>query len=217
MADAPQKVIVQAARLDSSMLPKGLSQAYWQYLILQGQDLNNIANASNEASQLAYQATVKNQQQDTTLTNHEGRISGLRTDVDSQGVQIAKNTTDISSLGARVTNAETRISSAEGNISSLQGDYVSKSAATQQSLSSSLNVSSSYSVNGTKVIGPRRTGWTAATGNTLLGAFDADASQSVSATYTPAEIVQINRNVLDARRRIKALEDAMRAHGLIDG
>ncbi|EOC0436082.1 phage tail protein [Cronobacter dublinensis] len=217
MADAPQKVIVQAARLDSSMLPKGLSQAYWQYLILQGQDLNNIANASNEASQLAYQATVKNQQQDTTLANHEGRISGLRTDVDSQAAQIGQNTTDISSLGTRVTNAETRISTAEGNISSLQGDYVSKSATTQQSLSSSLNVASSYSVNGTKVIGPRRTGWTAATGNTLLGPFDADASQSVSATYNPAEVVQINRNVLDARRRIKALEDAMRAHGLIDG
>jgi len=217
MAGAPKKVIVQAARLDASMLPKGLSTAYWQYLILQGQDLNNIANASNEASQLAYQATVKNQQQDTTLNNHEGRISGLRTDVDSQGVQIAQNTTGISSLGTRVTNAETRISSAEGSISSLQGDYVSKSATTQQSLSSSLNVSSSYSVNGTKVIGPRRTGWTAATGNTLLGPFDADASQSVSATYNPAEVVQINRNVLDARRRIKALEDAMRAHGLIDG
>ncbi|WP_105679510.1 phage tail protein [Cronobacter dublinensis] len=217
MADAPQKVIVQAARLDASMLPKGLSTAYWQYLILQGQDLNNIANASNEANQLAYQATVKNQQQDTTLTNHEGRISGLRTDVDSQGAQIGQNTTDISSLGTRVTNAETRIGTAEGNISSLQGDYVSKSATAQQSLSSSLDVVASYSVNGTKVVGPRRTGWTASTGNSLLGAFDSNLSQSVSATYVPAEVVAINANLVAARRRIKALEDAMRAHGLIDG
>lgn len=209
MADAPQKVTVQASRLDSSMLPKGLSQAYWQHLIMQGTDLNNIAQASNEANQLAYEATVKNQEQDLTLADHDGKIKALRIEVDDHESRITANTEGVTSLEGMITQVES-------DVSSISGDYVSKSATAQQSLSGSLNASSSYSVNGVKVVGPRRTGWTAATGNSLLGAFDSDASQSVSATYTPSELVQINRNVLEARRRIKAIEDALRAHGLID-
>lgn len=56
-----------------------------------------------------------------------------------------------------------------------------------------------YSVSGTKVIGARETGWTAATGTANKGAF---ATGSAS--------------TLNCAERIKALEDALRTHGLIN-
>ncbi|EAC0924741.1 hypothetical protein EGM30_05230 [Salmonella enterica subsp. enterica] len=109
-----------------------------------------------------------------------------------------------------------RITAAESIISSLQADYVSKSATASQSLASPLNVTTSYSVGGTKVIGARQTGWTAATGAALLGAFNANQAYTVSATYTQSEVSAMATGLQQARQRIKALEDAIRTHGLIN-
>ncbi|WP_319725270.1 phage tail protein [Cronobacter malonaticus] len=219
----PQKVTVQSNRVDASILPPGFSQAYRLYVIQQGSDLNKIADASNGANELAYQATVTNQAQDATLSNHESRITTLRSDVDNHETRITGNTNAITALDGRVTSAEGsitnlagRMSTAEGNITNLQGDYVSKSAAASQTLSSPLSVSTSYSVNGTKVVGARQTGWTASTGSTLLGAFNASQTYSVSATYTQSEVSALATGLVQARQRIKALEDALRAHGLIN-
>ncbi|MDX8597758.1 phage tail protein, partial [Salmonella enterica] len=109
-----------------------------------------------------------------------------------------------------------RVTTAENNISALQADYVSKTATTSQSLASPLNVTTSYSVGGTKVIGARQTGWTAATGTALLGAFNANQAYTVSATYTQSEVSAMATGLQQARQRIKALEDAMRTHGMIN-
>ncbi|EPT8927644.1 phage tail protein [Cronobacter malonaticus] len=223
MADEPVKVSVQSRRVDSSILPNTFSQPYRLYIIQQNSDMLSIANATNNAGELAYEATVKNEQQDAILADHESRISGLRSEVDDHEVRITANTNSISSLTARVTTAEgdisglaTRVTSAEGNITALQGDYVSKAATTTQSLASPLSVTTSYSVNGTKVIGARQTGWTAATGAALLSAFNASQTYSASATYTQSEISAMAAGLVQARQRIKALEDALRAHGLIN-
>ncbi|MDK1199409.1 phage tail protein [Cronobacter dublinensis] len=223
MADTPQKVIVQASRLDASILPKGISRAFEQYLLFQGADMKNIAEASNGANDLAFQATQKNETQDVILDNHELRIIGLRSDVDGHEARISANSSAISSLGSRVTTVEGnlsslsgRVSTAEGKITSLQGDYVSKSATTSQTLASPINVATSYSVNGTKVVGDRQTGWTASTGSALLSAFNSSQAYSVSAAYTQAEVNAIATGLVQARQRIKALEDALRAHGLIN-
>ncbi|MFP5815113.1 phage tail protein, partial [Salmonella sp. 741265087_PSA] len=116
---------------------------------------------------------------------------------------------DVSALDGRVT-------AAESTISSLQADYVSKSATASQSLASPLNVTTSYSVGGTKVIGARQTGWTAATGAALLGTFNANQAYTVSATYTQSEVSAMANGLQQARQRIKALEDAIRTHGLIN-
>lgn len=56
-----------------------------------------------------------------------------------------------------------------------------------------------YSIAGTKVVGARETGWTAATGTALKGAF---------ATSTAT--------LVNCAERIKAIEDALRTHGLIN-
>ncbi|ASX26132.1 hypothetical protein [Candidatus Williamhamiltonella defendens] len=101
-------------------------------------------------------------------------------------------------------------------INAVQADAISKSQADLQSLSSSLNVKRAYSVNGIKVVGPRVTGFTAANGTALKGAFHADESFSIGVNYHQSEVQILAKALIAARQRIKALEDALRLHGLID-
>lgn len=203
-------VIVQATRLDTSILPRNIfSQSYLLYVIAQGTDVGNVANKANEAGQGAYDAQVRNDEQDVILVDHEERIRQLRIDVDDHEIRITANTNAIASLDVRLTTAE-------GNISALQDDYVSKTATATQSLASPLNVATSYSVGGTKVIGARQTGWTAATGTALLGAFNANQAYTVGTTYTQSEVAALATGLQQARQRILALETALRLHGLID-
>lgn len=237
MADEPQKVNVQSRRVDSSILPNTFSQPYRLYIIQQNTDMLTIANAANNAGELAYEATIKNEEQDTIIADHESRISALRVEVDDHEIRITGNTSAISGLSVRVATAEgditllqadvstlqtnvssltTRVTSAEGDITTIQSDYVSKSSLTSQSLASPLNVASSYSVGGVKVIGTRVTGWTATTGTALFGAFNANQAYTVGATYSQAEVQAIATGLDQARKRIKALEDSMRGHGLIN-
>ncbi|EAM3719829.1 phage tail protein [Salmonella enterica subsp. enterica] len=224
-------VIIQATRLDASILPRNVfSQSYLLYVIAQGTDVGAIAGKANEAGQGAYDAQVKNDEQDVELADHEARIQQLRIDVDNHEIRITANTNAIAALDVRLTTAEGeivtlqadvsaldgRVTTAENNISALQADYVSKTATTSQSLASPLNVTTSYSVGGKKVVGARQTGWTAATGTANKGAFNADLTFAVSDTYTQSEIQAIANSLIAERRRTKALEDALRAHGLID-
>lgn len=224
-------VVVQATRLDASILPRNIfSQSYLLYVINQGADVGAIAGKANQAGQGAYDAQVRNDEQDVILVDHEERIRQLRIDVDDHEIRITANTNAIASLDVRLTTAEGeivtlqadvsaldgRVTEAEGNISALQDDYVSKTATATQSLASPLNVTTSYSVGGTKVIGARQTGWTAATGTALLGAFNANQSYTVGTTYTQSEVAAIATGLEQARQRILALETALRLHGLID-
>lgn len=225
-----QPVIVRAVRLNASSIPIGWSPAYTQYILSQAIDFTNVAGKANEAGQGAYDAQVKNDEQDVELADHEVRIQQLRIDVDDHEIRITANTNAISALDVRVTTAEGeivtlqadvsdldgRVTAAEGNISDLLADYVSKSATAMQSLDSPLNVTASYSVGGIKVVGARQTGWTAATGTALLGAFNANQTYTVSATYTQSEVSSMAAGLQQARQRIKALEDALRTHGLIN-
>ncbi|MGY9341456.1 tail needle knob protein [Citrobacter braakii] len=89
-------VIIQATRLDASILPRNVfSQSYLLYVIAQGTDVGAIAGKANEAGQGAYDAQVKNDEQDVTLADHEGRIT--------------VNTNAIQLLDVRLTTAEGKI------------------------------------------------------------------------------------------------------------
>ncbi|EGP1154012.1 phage tail protein [Salmonella enterica] len=217
-------VIIQATRLDVSILPHNVfSRSYLLYVIAQGTDVGAIAGKANEAGQGAYDAQVKNDEQDVELADHEARIKQLRIDVDDHesritalNVRVTTAEGEIATLQANVSALDGRVTTAENNISALRTDYVSKSETASQSLASPLNVTTSYSVGGTKVIGARQAGWTAATGTANKGAFNADLTFAVSDTYTQSEIQDIANALIAERRRTKALEDALRAHGLID-
>lgn len=225
-----EPVIVRAVGISASSIPIGLSPAYSQYILSQATDFTNVAGKANEAGQGAYDAQVKNDEQDVTLANHEGRITAntnainllevrlttaegkivvLRSDVDYLLDEVIDIQADIVSIRTDVGNLQT-------SVTDIQNDYVSKTVTTLQSLVSPLNVATSYSVGGTKVIGPRQTGWTSGTGTALLGAFNASQTYTVSATYTQTEVSAMAIGLQQARQRIKALEDALRTHGLIN-
>ncbi len=68
-------VIIQATRLDTSVLPRNIfSQSYLLYVIAQGTDVGNVANKANEAGQGAYDAQVRNDEQDVILTLMHGLL-----------------------------------------------------------------------------------------------------------------------------------------------
>ena len=216
-------VIVQATRLDTSILPRNIfSQSYLLYVINQGADVGAIAGKANQAGQGAYDAQVKNDEQaritantkainllEVRLTTAEGKIVVLRSDVD----YLLDEVIDIQ---AHLVTVDQRLDGVESDISDIKSDYVSKTVTESQSLASPLDVKTSYSVDGIQVVGARQTGWTAATGTPLLGSFNANQSYTVGTTYTQSEVAAIATGLEQARQRILALETALRLHGLID-
>jgi uncharacterized protein (DUF3084 family) len=145
---------------------------------------------------------------ETELSDHEKRISANERELADHESRIKQNTTDISA----VSDAQKADSK---NTTNLQGDYLSKSQNTAQSMSGALGVMTSLSVNGVKVIGAQQTGWTAATGTANKATFNADQAYTVGATYSQTEIQAVIAALVETRQRVKALEDMARTHGLI--
>ncbi|MGL5146040.1 MAG: phage tail protein, partial [Plesiomonas shigelloides] len=103
----------------------------------------------------------------------------------------------------------------EKRIGDIEADYVSKSATGQQKLTSSLDVNTSYSVNGVKVIGVQVTGWVASTGTPYTSIFNGDKTSTAGATYSQTVLQEIADDLKQARQRIIALEGVLRSHGLL--
>ncbi|MFK3699424.1 phage tail protein [Serratia ureilytica] len=177
------------------------------------------------------------------LANHETRITQNTTDIAGLTVRMVTAESNITSLQTNVASLTTRVTTAEGNITTLQGkvstietNYVSKAVSTSQSVQASggsflvgnvatpttdkLQVGGSvnavsYKVAGIQVVGAQRTGWTAATGTAYRGSFDANQAWTIG-ILDIVQIQQIANSLTQARQRIKALEDDLRAHGLIN-
>ncbi|WP_432525123.1 phage tail protein [Serratia sp. BFP-2025] len=218
MADDKLKtpVEIQQVRVDASILPLGFSQAYKLYVIQSGFDLGNTAAKANQAAGGAYDAQQKNDDQDKVLNQHAQRIGAAERTLADHGQRLSRAESEITSQGQRLTAAENDIAAQGDAIELISADYISKSVTAPQTLSSPLNVALSYSVGGVQVVGPRQTGWTAATGTAFLGGFDADAAFSAGVTYSQAEIKALADALKETRQRVKALEDMARAHGMID-
>ncbi|EEV7819406.1 TPA: hypothetical protein MZO36_001697 [Escherichia coli] len=142
MADSNlnEPVIIQATRLDTSVLPRNIfSQSYLLYVIAQGTDVGNVANKANEAGKGAYDAQVKNDEQDVTLADHETRITAAETELADHETRIAANESELANHDARITQnttdidaLDTRLTAAEGSISTLQstvGDHSTRISA----------------------------------------------------------------------------------------
>ncbi|HCM7228194.1 TPA: hypothetical protein N3282_003608 [Klebsiella aerogenes] len=109
MADDGLKepVIIQATRLDASILPRNVfSQSYLLYVIAQGTDLGNVAGKANEAANGAWDAQVKNDEQDAILADHEIRL-------DAAEATLADHEQRISAAEATLIDHEQRITAAE--------------------------------------------------------------------------------------------------------
>lgn len=103
-------VIVQATRLDTSILPRNIfSQSYLLYVIAQGTDVGNVANKANEVGQGAYDAQVRNDEQDVILVDHEIRLASAEAKIQDHETRITNAEAAIVGLDSRLTTAENDI------------------------------------------------------------------------------------------------------------
>ncbi|MGY3352943.1 phage tail protein [Serratia marcescens] len=266
-------VVIQATRIDATLVPQSFTPVYRDYVVNQGTDMGKVAGKANEAGQGAYDAQVKNDEQDVvldnhevritaaeetlvnheqritaaeaTLVNHEQRITAAEAELADHETRISANEAELADHETRITQntndisaLNTRMDTAEGDIDTLETNSVSKAVSTSQSVQATggsflvgnvatpttdklqvggnVNVSGSYKVAGLPVLGARQTGWTAATGTANKGAFNADPSFTVGATYSQAEVQALADALKAACQRIKALEDMARTHGMIN-
>ncbi|EOM4469794.1 tail needle knob protein [Escherichia coli] len=112
MADSNlnEPVIIQATRLDTSVLPRNIfSQSYLLYVIAQGTNVGNVANKANEVGQGAYDAQVRNDEQDVILVDHEIRLASAEAKIQDHETRITNAEAAIVSLDSRLTTAENDI------------------------------------------------------------------------------------------------------------
>ncbi|EHV2996585.1 hypothetical protein K0J07_000884 [Escherichia coli] len=112
MADSNlnEPVIIQATRLDTSVLPRNIfSQSYLLYVIAQGADVGNVANKANEAGHGAYDAQVRNDEQDVILVDHEIRLASAEAKIQDHETRITNAEAAIVGLDSRLTTAENDI------------------------------------------------------------------------------------------------------------
>ncbi|HEC4501643.1 tail needle knob protein [Escherichia coli] len=103
-------VIIQATRLDTSVIPRNIfSQSYLLYVIAQGTDVGNVANKANEAGQGAYDAQVRNDEQDVILVDHEIRLASAEAKIQDHETRITNAESAIVGLDSRLTTAENDI------------------------------------------------------------------------------------------------------------
>ncbi|WP_332604277.1 tail needle knob protein [Escherichia coli] len=103
-------VIVRATRLDTSILPRNIfSQSYLLYVIAQGADVGNVATKANEAGQGAFDAQVRNDEQDVILVDHEIRLASAEAKIQDHETRITNAEAAIVGLDSRLTTAENDI------------------------------------------------------------------------------------------------------------
>lgn len=223
--EKPTPVSVEARRLDVSILPLNFSIPLADFLVGQNDDLSNVTGQANSAANGAYAAQLTNEEQDVVLAEHTQQIQGLdvrliaaEATLEDHEVRITDNTNRLDIVEPKVSVLEGQVVSLDSRINLVEGDYVSKTIATMQTLASPLSVTTSYSVGGIKVLGARNTGWTAAAGTVAAnkGAWTPNTLAAASAAYSQAEATAVRKQLNAAEARLKAIEQMARAHGLID-
>ncbi|ENT6552413.1 tail needle knob protein [Escherichia coli] len=114
-------VIIQATRLDTSIIPRNIfSQSYLLYVIAQGTDVGNVANKANEAGQGAYDAQVRNDEQDVILVDHEIRLASAEAKIQDHETRITNAEAAIVGLDSRLTTAENDIDYLTDEVAAIQ-------------------------------------------------------------------------------------------------
>ena len=104
MADKPIPVQVEVTRVDSFLFPLNFPAPLVDSLVGQNVGIVNVADKGNEAANSAYEANVKNEEQDATLIDHEQRITDNKSTNDTQDFNIQSNTDAIGTTNSNLTN-----------------------------------------------------------------------------------------------------------------
>lgn len=118
-----EPVIIQATRLDASILPRNVfTQSYLLYVIAQGTDLGNVAGKANEAGKGAYDAQVKNDEQDVILADHESRIEAAEATLINHEQRITAAESTLADHETRITAAEDELVDHEARITANEAE-----------------------------------------------------------------------------------------------
>ena len=197
MAAKPKLVNVEARRLDVSIVPRNFGIPLTDYFVNQSDDIAGVAGQANNAASGAYIAQLTNDEQDVVLGDHSETL------IDH---------------GNRIYAAELKLGDHETRIGDIETNYVSKAVSSLQELSGPLEAKTSYSINGVKVVGARQTGWADAGGSVAanIGAWNPNTLAAASSAYVQSEATAVMEQLNAAEARLKAIESAMRTHGLIN-
>lgn len=223
MAEKPNPVSVEARRLDISILPPNFSLPLTDFLVSQSDDLSSVAGQANSAADSAYKANLSNEEQDLIIAEHtdqistiDNRLSSAEVKIEDHEARITDNTNRISVTESDISTIQSDVSGVNSRLTSVEGDYISKSKIAPQSLASPLDVTTSYSIGGVKVVGPRDTGWLPSTGAGQKGNMYADYTYTVGATYNQGDVQAIGNGLKEVRQVVKAIQSALSSHGLFD-
>lgn len=115
-------VVISAFGISASSLPAGLSPAYQVYILNQSMDFTNVAGKANEAGQGAYDAQVRNDEQDVILDDHEARLDAAEATLADHETRITNAEAAIVGLDSRLTIAENDIDFLTDEVIDLQAD-----------------------------------------------------------------------------------------------
>ena len=230
-------VEIKSAYIVPDILPSNFSETYRRIVLDGAEDMAKVAGRANEAGNEAYQAQLRNDEQDIILDNHELRLKSAEETLEQHEAQLQNHETRITAAEEKIVEHEIRLNEAESRlddhearltaaesdidylaekVAEIDADYVSLSRETTQNLASPISVKDSYSVNGVQVVGAQVTGFTASTGTASKSGFNANKTYSIGSTYDQLEIQALASDLTETRKSLKALEDMARSHGLID-
>ncbi|WP_252146714.1 tail needle knob protein, partial [Escherichia coli] len=93
-----------------------------------GTDVGNVANKANEAGQGAYDAQVRNDEQDVTLADHESRIEAAEATLINHEHRIAAAESTLADHETRITAAETELADHETRIAANESELANHDA-----------------------------------------------------------------------------------------
>lgn len=115
-------VVIQAQRIDATLLPTIFSQPYTLYVIQQSTDIGSVANKANEAAGGAYDAQVRNDEQDVILDDHESRITTAERRIEDHEIRISAAEITLINHEQRIEAAENTLANHEERISANESD-----------------------------------------------------------------------------------------------
>lgn len=115
-------VVIQATRIDATLVPQSFTPVYRDYVVNQGTDMGKVAGKANEAGQGAYDAQVKNDEQDVVLDNHEVRITAAEETLVNHEQRITAAEATLVNHEQRITAAEAELADHETRISANEAE-----------------------------------------------------------------------------------------------
>lgn len=184
------------------------------------------ANSFPPGSTRAFIDSIIRQQQvvDDTKTNTDQNTSDVKKFQDALNAtnKTLETTTATASSAltaaqnAQITanSAQSAANSAGNGVGDINMNAVFKNATGTQTVGGPLGASQ-FNVGGNKVVGARVGGWTPPTGAESRAGLDADLGFNASATYLQSDIQALASGLIEVRKLVAALQNALSAHGLI--